>query len=433
MSARLGRPQEGLLVEAVGAAAARAGVRAGDRVTAVDGAPAVDVLDLEFAAADGRFSVRVARAGHEFETDVVLRRGEDHGFIMWNGIGVAPRVCDNACTFCFVDQVPAGLRPSLSVKDDDYRLSFLLGTFTTLSNLTREDEARVVRLRLSPLYVSLHAWDDDVRVELMGPCVEDSRERLLRLAGAGIEFHLQVVLCPGVNDGAVLEETLQRLSATAGMLTAGVVPVSLADERRLRRVSAADAAAAVAVVESLQADRERAGRSRFAHAADELYLAAGRVPPAADAPPQYENGIGIVAESLAAARRADVPEGLRVALLGGTLAEGVLREAGRILAERAAAAGRRLIVRPYAVENRTFGPHVTVTGLLGGRDLVRRLGEEPLAAGELLLVPRTFLPTDPGMTIDDLSESELQAACGGRLVFAESLGAALSAAARRRG
>ena len=426
-------PQEvvsrGLPVEGVEGPAARAGMRIGDRIVAVGGTAPLDLLDLEYAAADGGFSATVERDGERLELAFALERGESHGVRLWNGIGVATRRCGNCCPFCFVDQVPDGMRSSLSVKDDDYRLSFLAGSFITLANMGRDDLERVARLRLSPLYVSLHAWDDGVRAGLMGDAARDSREKLLSLAAAGIEFHLQVVLCPGVNDGDVLRESLARLGRTPNMLDLGVVPVSLAEEGRLRRVRRRDAAAAIAAVEEVQLEaRARLGRS-FAHGADELHLLCRRTPPACDAPAQYENGIGIVAATIAEAAALTLPDGARLALLAGRAAAPVLeRLAGELRAATRGGRGTRAGVRVLAVDNRTFGPHVTVTGLLGGRDVLRRLGEEPLAAGEWLLAPRSFLPEDLGVTIDDVAEATLRDACDGRLAVAETLGGAVAVA-----
>jgi len=165
-----------LPVVAVQDAALRAGLRPGDCIARLNGAAPQDVLDLEMAAADGAFWLTVLRDGHPLDLVVEPGAGEWHGVSLgYGGLGAPPRVCLNRCRFCFVDQVPPGLRAALSVKDDDYRLSFLHGNFTTLTNLDEDDLARIVELRLSPLYVSLHAWDDEARVRLMGRAAAGSR------------------------------------------------------------------------------------------------------------------------------------------------------------------------------------------------------------------------------------------------------------------
>jgi NifB/MoaA-like Fe-S oxidoreductase len=242
-----------LQVAAVQDAAHRAGLRPGDCIARLNGGAPQDVLDLEMAAADGTFWLTVLRDGHPLDLVVEPRAGEWHGISLgYDGLGAPPRVCRNRCRFCFVDQVPAGLRAALSVKDDDYRLSFLHGNFTTLTNLDEDDLARIVGLRLSPLYVSLHAWDDEARVRLMGRAASGSRTALERLAAAGLELHLQIVYCPGWNDGRVLAETVECTAAVPGVADLGIVPVSLAVEGDLRRVTPDDAAALLAAVDGWQ-------------------------------------------------------------------------------------------------------------------------------------------------------------------------------------
>ncbi len=432
-----GQACAGVVVADARDAASRGGLRAGDRIVGMNGSVPFDVLDVEDAAADGTLWLTVLRDGRPLDLVVAPRRGEWHGISLdRGGLGDDPRTCRNRCRFCFVDQVPAGLRPALSVKDDDYRLSFLHGNFMTLSNLSDADLERIEALRLSPLYVSLHAWDDAARVRLMGRAAAGSRGVLERLAGTGIELHLQVVLCPGWNDGDVLAETVERAGALDAVADLGVVPVSLAAEGDLRRVTAAEARAVIAAVREWQRGFIERRGDAFVHAADELYLLAGEAPPAGGAPEQYENGVGIAAALLAEAGAlaagwtergdADIParprDGVRgVRLLTGTLAAPVLVRAAATLG---AAAG--VPVRSFVVENGLFGAHVTVTGLLGGADVLGALRRDPLAGGEWLLAPRTWLPQDLGRTLDDVGEGELAAACGDRLVVADSLGDAFA-------
>jgi len=436
-----GAPGASLPVAAVQDAAQRAGLQPGDCIARLNGAVPQDVLDVELAAADGAFWLTVLRDGHPLDLFVEPHADEWHGISLgYDGLGTPPRVCRNSCRFCFVDQVPAGLRAALSVKDDDYRLSFLHGNFTTLTNLDDGDLARIEELRLSPLYVSLHAWDDEARVRLMGRAAAGSRAALERLAAAGLELHLQVVFCPGWNDGELLAETVERTAALPGVADLGIVPVSLAFEGDLRRVTPGDAAAVLGAVVQWQ-DRYLEERgAAFVHAADEFHLLCGRTPPASDAPEQYENGIGMAAvfaeeaaalaseQRTAAGRRraaASRPRAGAVRILCGTLAEPVVANAADVLAKAFA-----LPVRGFAVENRLFGPHVTVTGLLGGREVVEALRDAPLAFGEWLVAPRVFLPAELARTLDDVAEDELAAACGGRLALAESLHEAFATLSR---
>lgn len=429
----------GVVVADVAAAAARAGLFPGDRIVDLNGRVPLDVLDLEDAAADGVLWASVLREGRPLDLVVAPRAGEWHGISLDHaGLGDAPRTCRNACRFCFVDQVPRGLREALRVKDDDYRLSFLHGNFTTLSNLSEADVQRILTLGLSPLFVSLHAWDDAARVRLMGRAASGARALLERLAAAGVRLHLQVVLCPGWNDGVTLEETVRCSAGLRSVVDLGVVPVSLAAEGDLRRVTGVDARATLARIEAWQRDFRATRGAAFVHAADELYLLAGLTPPASDAPEQYENGVGICAATLeeAAALAADwarhtpargsaVHRPRRavtaVRLLTGTLARPVVAAAATTLS---AAAGTPM--QPFAVANAVFGPHVTVTGLLGGEEVLRALRKTPLAEGEWLLAPRVWLPDALGRTLDDVGEDELKAACDGRLVVAASLGEAFA-------
>jgi putative radical SAM enzyme (TIGR03279 family) len=408
---------KGLAVESAEGPAATAGLQAGDLIVAVDGEAPEDVLDLELAAADGHFLLGVRRDEQSTDMELTLRPGEHHGIGLAGGIGVPLRRCANDCAFCFIDQLPVGLRRSLYVKDDDYRLSFLAGGFVTLSNLRDADLARIERLRLSPLYVSLHAWDDERRVALMGKKAAVSRQRLLQLVAAGIRLHIQVVLCPGWNDGEVLDDTVRALAAFEGIEDVGVVPVSVAAGHRLRPLGAAAAIEALPRIEALQDEcRSRRGEP-FVHAADELYLLAGRTPPPCEAACQYENGIGIAAvllgeaSELASDASLNTPARPPVALLTGTLAAPVVQAV-------CDAIGR---ARPFVVGNRLFGDHVTVTGLLGGVEVLEKLAREPLADGEWLLVPAAFLPPDLGVTLDDVTETAVSAACEGRLLVGEGL------------
>ncbi len=307
----------------------------------------------------------------------------------------------------------------------------------TLTNLREAELERIEELRLSPLYVSLHAWEDAARVRLMGRAAAGSREALERLAEAGLVLHLQVVLCPGWNDADVLAETVQRAGELEGVADLGVVPVSLAAEGDLRRVAPEDARGVIAAVEGWQTEFRRRRGTAFVHAADEFYLLVGAEPPAGDALEQYENGVGIAAASVAEAETlaaawtgagpsagapARPPRGIAgVRLLSGTLARPVVEKVATILAP-----GAGLAVRALAVENAVFGPHVTVTGLLGGTEVLDALRLAPLGAGEWLLAPRVWLPADLGRTLDDVTEEELAAACCGRFVVAESLGDAFA-------
>lgn len=385
-----------------GSPAWRAGLRGGDVVLAVDGRPVADVLDWQWATAQERFEVEVARRGERRSFTVfggARPTGVEFEAALFDGV----RECANACSFCFVRQLPQGLRPSLYVRDDDFRLSFLHGNFVTLTNLSEADVERIILQRLSPLYVSLHAADPAVRRRLIAPPMPDrALERLETLCEAGIEIHVQIVAVPGVNDGDVLEETLSYLSTLEAVSSVGVVPLGFT--RHQRRFSAsfdvAGARAVIAIVEAAQA-RSRAARGRsWAYAADEFYLRAGAsLPDAAayDGYPQYENGIGLVRsflDDLAANPLPQVRGRVRPVLVTGTMFAPILDQAAR-------AAG----VEVLPVLNRFLGGNVAVTGLLSGADIARAIATH--GAQGTYLVPDVVLNSD-GLTLDDMAVRDIE-------------------------
>ncbi len=413
---------------APGSAAAEAGIRPGDLLLAVDDRRVADVIDYRFHLEPGRCRLTVMRDGRRLHL-ALESEGEDPGIEFVTPLFDGTRTCACRCCFCFVEQLPAGLRSSLYLKDDDFRLSFLHGNFITLNNLAGGDLDRIAAQRLSPLYVSVHATDAAVRAALMGVSERAAARglsRLARLGEAGIEVHAQVVLCPGVNDGAVLERTIEELeSAYPAVASVGVVPVALSDAAagaagggvHLRRVTGADAEEVLKVVGRFQAERRRAGAPGFVYAADEFYLLAGEQlpePAAYDDFPQFENGIGITAAFTAATSglEAQLPpaarHGRRVFLLSGVLAADTVASACRRL-DRGRARPPRY--RALVVENRVFGRHVTVTGLLGGKEVLDTARRAGLGDGDLLLVPRSCLGAgDTPRFIDGVTPAEISEA-----------------------
>ncbi|MDP2400358.1 MAG: DUF512 domain-containing protein, partial [Actinomycetota bacterium] len=306
-----GRPTYGVpvpaasggLVAAVadGSPASRAGVRPGDRIVAADGAPLADIIDWQWYAADAEVAISIADTTGSVRDALLVRAADEPWGIEWSATlfdGV--RTCRNSCAFCFMMQLPKGLRPALYLRDDDFRLSFLHGNFVTLTNLAEADVARMSEQHLSPLYVSLHAVDPDVRARLI--CAREDRalERFDELLDAGIDLHVQIVLVPGVNDGERLDETLTWLAEREGVVSVGVVPLGYTRHQEIFASSYTHQLAAATVIEQVQrwqfAMRERDGVT-WVHLADEFYLNARAPLPRTewyDDYPQYENGIGIV-------------------------------------------------------------------------------------------------------------------------------------------
>ncbi|MBI4545422.1 MAG: DUF512 domain-containing protein [Gemmatimonadetes bacterium] len=382
----------------------------GSRIVRINGEPVRDILDLRFREAEALLELEVApaRGGaaviYEIEKDAA------------EPLGVLPapdvvRECANKCVFCFIDGNPPGVRRSLSLRDDDFRLSFTYGSFITLTNLGPRGFQRLLEQRLSPLYVSVHATEPAVRERLLGvPRGGEIVEQLEALTGGAIEVHTQVVLCPGWNDGEHLDRTLDDLWGLGpGVLTVSVVPVGLTRynlNRPVRLLTSGEAGAAIA---QLERARRRAQAERgigWAYAADELFLLAkAAVPPASyyDDALLTENGVGAVRQQLDSfeAGLAAVPrfDGQRVGIVTGTRMTPLLRQ----LAPRlACATGARLEV--ISVPNRLFGETVTTAGLLPGRDVLLELeGRGPYDA---LLLPAESLNDDLRF-IDDLPLSRL--------------------------
>lgn len=399
-----------------GSPAARAGLAPGDRIVEADGGPVRDVIDWQWAASDLAVEVRVRRQDGT-EAESTLEREADEGFgVLFDGVvfdGV--RECENACQFCFVAQLPPGLRPALYVRDDDYRLSFLFGNFVTLTNLTDDDVERILTQRLSPLYVSLHAVDPDVRRRLVCATAEDSAvDRLDELLAAGIDVHVQIVLVPGVNDGAVLDETLSWLASHEDVLSVGVVPLGFTAHQKRYARSFGDAPDAAAVLDQLAGVQTRMREERgttWVWAADEFYLASGRELPSWDEYedfPQYENGIGLVRafiDEVADALAEESPSGRvrPITLVTGEMFAPVLRGVAPSL--RAAGADARVL----PVRNALFGGNVAVTGLLAGRDIADAVRAD---GGEgTYLVPDIVVNSD-GVLLDDVRPEDLPALAG---------------------
>jgi len=390
---------------ASGSIAEELGILPGTELLTVDGRELEDFLDWEFLTAEDAFLLHTRQPdGQEFEYEIERPAYEPLGVTL-----EPPRIrqCGNRCDFCFVDGLPPGLREVLYIRDDDYRLSFRYGNFATLTNLKDRDLRRIVEYRLSPLYVSVHATDPVVRRWLLrNPTAPDILEQLTGLAGQGIRFHTQVVISPGVNDGAVLEQTIADLYQLGdAVLSASVVPVGLTEfskHERVRESTRAECRAAVRRVEDWRG-RARPERGHYwIHGADELYLRAElALPPeeAYDDFEQVENGVGSVRWLERGVRdEADCLRawsGLRIGVATGT-SMGRLMPA--VLEAVAAASGAQLEL--IVLENSLFGPRVTTAGLLPGRAFVDALRHRNDL--DLVLLPGEAV-NESGLFLDDLS------------------------------
>ncbi|MGV3760128.1 MAG: DUF512 domain-containing protein [Actinomycetota bacterium] len=443
-----------VLAVAPGSPAARAGVAVGDEILAIDGEVPRDIIQWRFLVDDADPVLEVTRGGLELTLEVEKAAGEPIGVDVHSALFDQVRTCDNHCEFCFIYQLPPGLRQSLYLKDDDYRLSFLFGNFTTLTRFTESDLERVVTERLSPLHVSIHATDPAVRVEMLRNRRGATSLRWLRaLLDHGIEVHGQVVVCPGLNDGAVLDDTLAGvLDRYPELASLCVVPLGVSrfnDEPRMRPHTLEEARTVVETVEDWQDVFLRVLGRRLVFAADEYYLLADRPFPEAEAYegfPMHEDGIGMARTFElelfgAKAEGTGKQEGFFVWADGGDAApasgdraasvetdyepyRGPRSAPGSLLQirpSRSAPVG--LLTGPYGarvltplvarlgradlrvvtVENRFFGGNTGVTGLMVGEDLARTPAAEP--EGHRYLLPDVCLSN--GRFLDGTTPADL--------------------------
>jgi putative radical SAM enzyme (TIGR03279 family) len=394
--------------------AAAAGLAPGDRIVAVNGQPLRDAIDFQFHAGDERLELTVEREGVP-RTTRLRRRGSALGLEL-----APPRpgdiaTCANKCVFCFIHQLPKGMRRSLYVKDDDFRLSFLHGNYITLSDLDEASFERIIEQRLSPLYISVHATDPELRHALLGRPRHSAEilPRLERLSKAGIRMHAQIVLCPDLNDGAHLARTVHELAPLHPQVaTTAIVPVGLTRHRErlpaLRSLTPDEARALVATAEEWQRRWLAELGSRFVFLADEIYLLGGLPLPAAAAYegfPIAEDGIGLVRRfedgfhrSVARRKRRARPEAVTVVTgeLFAPRLRGLLVHAGYDPGT----------IRVAAVPNDFFGPAIGVAGLLTGRDIQRHLARQP-ELGRRVLVPAVAVRDADGIFLDDLTPADL--------------------------
>jgi putative radical SAM enzyme (TIGR03279 family) len=391
--------------------AARLGLQRGDTVLSINREEIHDVIDFRFYSADERISLVVQRKdGTTIKLDV--RKDPDDNL----GLEFSPlhvKRCRNKCIFCFVDQMPPDCRKTLYVRDDDFRASFLYGNFITLGALSESDWARILKQRLSPLYISVHATDHSLRGSLLrNTKAADILEGLKRLASGGIRMHTQIVLCPGINDGDHLARTITDLAGLfPAVASIAVVPVGLTAFREglspLRSFSRKEARVVLKSIELFQKGFYRKLGTRLVFASDEFYIKAGALIPRASQYedfPQIENGVGLVATFMDEVARTRLP--VKISPVTATLVTGASfsKILDSVLARLRSIKGAS--VKQVTVKNRFFGPSVTVTGLLTGGDIVHALKGKRL--GDMVLVPSSALKEDEDVFLDNMSLGELE-------------------------
>jgi putative radical SAM enzyme (TIGR03279 family) len=383
----------------------RAGLREGDHLVEINGRALRDVIDVRVYGADDHLTLVFTRNGSRLSARVDRRYGEPLGLEFTSPTFDPVRVCRNRCEFCFVAQMPPGLRRSLYLRDDDYRYSFLFGSYVTLNNLQESDWTRIGEQHLSPLFVSVHATEPGLRQRMMGGAgAHDVMARLVRLVSMGIDVHTQVVVVSGVNDRSRLRKTIRDLASLyPGVQSVSIVPVGVTRYHRgmCRILSRDEMVETMALVRGEQALMLARAGVRFTYLSDEWYLALGEAPPPQD---EYdgidlaENGVGAARDFLdhATSRLASVvasPE--RQTLVTGVLFAPLLRQV----------VGSRANVAVVPIANIFFGETVTVAGLLTGRDVVNQLAGRPL--GTRVVLPPRMLGGPGETTLDGMTAGEI--------------------------
>ena len=400
----------------------RGRVRVGDKLLSINGHEVEDVLDYRYWSYEPQLTLVFRSAdGGEYSVKARKGEGEDLGLDFEEYLMDRPWGCSNRCKFCFIDQLPKGLRRTLYFKDDDARLSFLTGSYITLTNLSERELERICALKISPINVSVHATDGSLRAELMGnPKAADIMGPLKRLAAAGIVMDCQIVCCPGWNDRGQLSRTMSDLAGLyPGVNSVSIVPVGLTKHREgLAELRPFDRESAAETIDRVEAYAEeclqRLG-SRVFWCSDELYLKAGREVPADEYYEEYsqlENGVGLMrlleTEFMAALRLAEPDEGMggRFTIATGVAAAPLLEK----LLQTAHKKCGKIDGQVCAIVNDFFGHTIDVAGLVTGGDLIAQLRGKDL--GERVLIPHTMLRHGEGVFLDDVTLEEASEALG---------------------
>ncbi len=398
-------------------AAHRSGVRPGDKLMRMNGEEIIDQIDYQALSTNSLVILDIEKKNGENAIFTIQKdEYEPLGIQLEDTLLSRPRSCRNHCVFCFIDQMPLSLRKTLYVKDDDWRLSLMMGNYITLTNVSEDEMDRIIRRHASPLYISIHATDGAVRRQMMkNPGADRIMEHLERLAKAGIQFHCQIVLCPGINDGPVLNKTLSDLlSLYPAARSAALVPVGLTRHREglepLTPFTNNSAAELVQRIKPLQQQNLEKYGTAFVFPADELYCLSG-LPLPLEAEyedfPQIENGVGLLrlfisdveqsAEDLA--MPADMPR--RITIACGVSVAPFLRD----LADKYGPPQVSVDIRP--IRNDFFGHTITVTGLITGQDLIRQLQN---VETDRILICANMLRAEGDLFLDGLSLEEVKKA-----------------------
>ena len=405
-----------------GSIAEKAGLQSGDRLVAINSHEVRDEIDLLFYGNEPKASFLIQRNKEKMTVAMQMDEAGCSGL----GIVLKPfkiKTCRNNCIFCFVAQLPRGLRRSLYIKDEDYRMSFLYGNYITMTNLSDADKKRIVEQRLSPLYISVHSTNTEIRNKLIGnPHASDILREIKFLASHKIRMHTQIVLCPGYNDGKNLEKTITDLYKYYPYVASiAVVPVGMTAHRKkvLKPVEKEDAAKAIGTIQKLQTRFKRKHGDNIVYAADELYIKAEiQFPPLEHYGelPQIENGVGMVPVFLHQAKRIKAPRASKkkmfVTFTGVSFYPYLSRFIDKLIKDG-------IGIKAISVENAFFGQSITVTGLLTGRDVIKSLSGI-VKKDDVLLIPDVVMREGDEVFLDDVSRQDIEDVLGVKAVVIES-------------
>ncbi len=401
-----------------GSVAQAHGLQIGDMLLAINGESVADEIDYQSLTAHERVKLTIVRGGREQTVDIRKEDWQPLGLCFGESMALKARTCQNKCMFCFIDQMPPMLRSTLYVKDDDWRFSLMMGNYITLTNVDEREFDRILKRHASPLYVSVHTTDPDLRRRMMSnKRAGEIMQRLLRLKEAGIRFHCQIVCCPGLNDGDALTKTLNDLASLApAAVSVAIVPVGLTRFRQglpeLKPFAAASAKALLKQIEPFQQRCRETLGTTFAFASDEFYCLSGEaLPPEAwyEGYPQIENGVGLLrqfeGEMREAAADDEAPqheEPRTFVIVTGVAAAPFLRQFADAYAPKNAS------VHIATIRNRFFGETVTVAGLLTGQDTLTQLSPALVKSADRILIPAGMLRHDRDMFLDGMTLREFE-------------------------
>ncbi len=385
-----------------------AGLKKDDIILSVNGNQVKDSIDYMYYSKDGTLDLKIQRGERSHLVKIKKKQKTDPGLELKPFM---PKSCRNKCLFCFIDQMPKGLRKSLYLKDDDYRMSFLYGNYITLTNLPPADKKRIFEQRLSPVYVSVHTTNNDLRRKILGnPKAPDILAEIQDFVNNKIRLHTQIVIIPGVNDGEELSKTIRELYKFYPYVASiAVVPVGLTKHRKTH-VKPVEKAEAEKIIEIIRQSSKRFKKRHgdpVVYPADEFYIKAGMpFPPIGEYGdlPQIENGVGLVPSFLNSMKKLKIPKKMeprKVIAITGTGFAPYLEEAAQ---KFSAIDGLSLEI--LKIENKFFGQTVTVAGLLTGKDILKTLIGK--VKGDCLLIPNVMLKDGDGIFLDNLTLKDLE-------------------------